>query len=72
MWAGMAKQVNCNTPKKPNNLKVENSIMKQQGIFYEKIKIHTDAQIINMLKQNQAEESVANLKIISDFFLPIA
>jgi hypothetical protein len=49
------------TPKKPNNLKVENSIMKQQGIFYEKIKIHTDAQIINMLKQNQAEESVANL-----------
>ena len=30
----------CNTPKKPNNLKVENSIMKQQGIFYEKIKIH--------------------------------
>jgi len=35
--------------------------MKQQGIFYEKIKIHTDAQIINMLKQNQAEESVANL-----------
>lgn len=35
--------------------------MKQQGIFYEKIKIHTDTQIINMLKQNQAEESVANL-----------
>jgi len=39
-------QSQCNTPKKPNNLKVENSIMKQQEIFYEKIKIHrhTDRQ----------------------------
>jgi len=33
---------NCNTPKKPNNLKVENSIMKQHGIFMK----NQDTQII--------------------------
>ena len=32
-------ETTCNTPKRLNNLKVENSIIKQQGVFYGRIKI---------------------------------
>ena len=43
-----------NTPKKPNHSKVENSIIKKQGVFTMKKSRYTDIQIVNILKHNHA------------------
>ena len=53
----------CNTPKKPNHFKVENSIIKNKEFSNETIKIpkYTDTQIVNILKQNRSGISVADL-----------